>query len=275
MTTHACINPNPLPPATVTPDVLAPHNPPTISTAELQSRTSRLVHELRNPLNGVLGAAALLRASGLHTSRLSTERLLGIIEASSQHMLRLVGEIVDVALGETGQLPYRPAQVDLRALLRESLELLEPLAERKNLHLMFRLDPLTPDTISADPLRLKQVVVNLLGNAIRFTDSGLIELSVSTLSSYGRSMEVGGRSVRVEVRDSGVGMTDTARCELLANLEGESLKPCNASRGGSGIGLQVCQGILRSMNSRLNVASTLGSGTKVWFVIPAQTRHQF
>lgn len=244
------------------------HMAPSLSAAELRHRTARLVHELRNPLHGVLGAASLMRFPEAGGGRPSPDRLLDIIEKSGQHMLTLIGEIIEVALSPDGQPPTNPNQVDLRQLVADSLQVVEPLADRKKLQLSVAVQPTLPETVFVDALRIKQVLVNLLGNAIRFTDTGGVHLTVE--GSAGPIGATGSTRMTLSfhVEDSGVGMSEHDLEVLLMCLAIEDLSPVRAvRRDGSGLGLQACQSLLRGMSSHLNISSVLGRGTRAWFTL--------
>jgi len=244
------------------------HMAPGVSAAELRHRTARLVHELRSPLQGVLGAASLMRFSEAAVGRPSPDRLLDIIEKSGQHMLTLIGEIIEVALSPDGQPPIHPNRVDLRQLVADSLQVVEPLADRKKLQLSVAVQPTLPETVLVDALRIKQVLVNLLGNAIRFTDTGRIQLTVE--ASAGPIVATDSPRLRLNfaVEDSGVGMSEHDLEILLMCLAIEDQSPVRAvRRDGSGLGLQACQSLLRGMGSKLNISSVQSRGTRTWFTL--------
>lgn len=244
------------------------HMAPGLSAAELRHRTARLVHELRNPLHGVLGAASLMRFSEAGVGRPSPDRLLDIIEKSGQHMLTLISEIIEVALSPDGQPPIKPNRVDLRQLVADSLQVVEPLANRKRLLLSMTVQPSLPETVLVDALRIKQVLVNLLGNAIRFTDGGRVQLTVEASVGPIVTTESTRLKLSFAVEDSGMGMSEHDLAILLTCLAIEGQTPVRAvRRDGSGLGLQACQSLLRGMGSHLNISSVLGRGTRAWFTL--------
>lgn len=253
-------------------DAIAARGTLELSETELQRRTAMLVHELRNPLNGIIGAASLIRFSdGSANTGLSSQRLLEIIEKSGKHMLSLVSEIIEVALDREGQLPMRPTRVDLRHMVRESLDIVKPLALAKDIPVSLHVEKSVPQMVMLDPLRIKQVLINLLGNAIRFTDGGGIDVAVD--DSVGSTGTVGPsiQSLRFVVQDTGVGMKESQLLDLLTCLDGplECAPREIVRRGGAGLGLHVSQKILRGMSSRLQISSTPGHGTRAWFSVMA------
>ena len=274
MTTKDCINPccgqrgEPDADAGATPQACAAAEG---QAAELQRRTARLVHELRNPLHGILSAASLMRPSDARIARPDPQRLLDIIETSGQHMLKLLGEIIDVALSQDGELPVRPTPVELRRIVRESLDIVEPLASSKGVALSLDVASTIPQTVVLDSVRIKQVLVSLLANAIRFTDAGLVEMSVQEVPAPTDATDASGPLLRFDVRDNGVGMAENELLGLLTCVVGEvDCAPKEiVRRGGTGLGLSVCQSILKAMNSGLNMTSVPRYGTRAWFTVPA------
>jgi signal transduction histidine kinase len=254
----------------VLPDPASPPGGALISVSEARTRAARLVHDLRNPLLGILGAASLMRRSDA-PGRPGPERLLDIVETSGKHMLRLVSEIIDLALSDEPRLPVQPARVDVRRVLQQSLDIVAPLAARKGLALSLDVAASIPQTVALDALRISQVLVNLAANAVRFTDTGHVKVSVAAASTTAVAAHTSPAILRFEVCDTGVGMPEEDLLQLLTCLRaGHYHAPANTvHRRGSGFGLTTCQGILMTMGSALNIASESGRGTKVWFLIQA------
>lgn len=241
-----------------------------ISVAEARTRAARLVHDLRNPILGILGAASLMRAPNA-PGRPGPERLLDIVETSGKHMLRLVGEIINIALSDAPRVPLQPARVDLRRVLQQSLDIVAPLATRKGLALSLDVASSIPQAVVLDPLRISQVLVNLVANAIRFTDSGHVKVSVAAPSTPAIAAYTSPGTLRFDVCDTGVGIPEEELLQLLTCLRaGNSHVPARTvHRRGSGFGLTACQDILMAMDSELSIASEAGRGTHVWFSVPA------
>jgi signal transduction histidine kinase len=179
-------------------------------------------------------------------------------------MLRLLSEIIDAATSSEAYPSLQSRQVRLRHLIRECLGVVEPLAAQKDLLLSFNVAPDIPDTVSIDHLRVKQVLVNLLANAIRFTDAGRVEISVNSVDSIDPHQLF----LRFDVQDTGVGLTKTELVELLACIScGKQAPRSGVRRGGSGLGLATCQSILQAMDSGLDIESSPRSGTKATFTV--------
>lgn len=217
---------------------------------------ANMSHEIRTPMTGVLGMAELLRGTTLD------QKQRGYAEAisrSGDHMLRLVNDSLDLARMEAGklQLDHRPLQP--RALLREVIELEQPLAQKKNLELNIEVDKESPDWVIGDALRIKQVLFNLVNNAIKFTELGSITLAMA-------KNEEG--SLTFKVSDTGPGMNADMRERLFGRFEqsSESVRRF----GGSGLGLAICHDLVELMGGIIVVESVLGRGTCFTVSLPLE-----
>jgi len=214
-------------------------------------------HELRTPLNGILGYAQLLALS--HPP--GEERLrtgLGVIRTSGEHLLALINDILDLARIEADKVELHPARIAPAILISELCELMGVRADTKGLR--FECDAASglPAAVWVDPKILRQVLLNLLGNAVKFTDSGVVVLSVLPLHADEHEVEL-----RFEVRDTGVGMQADQLQRIFEPFE--QVGDVQRRAGGSGLGLTISRQLVRQMGSEIHVESSPGSGSRFWF----------
>lgn len=223
-----------------------------------QDFTAMMVHELRAPLTAMKGTAdTILR----HPKELAGEKLgvsVRLIYDSSTQMLKLVGDLLDVAKIEAGKFEIIEETADLRPLLQEVLESFRPLAQSKGLTLEAVIDDDLPSTVDFDKMRISQVLNNLLANAFKFTVAGGIKLMA----------QVQGSEVVVSVRDSGEGIPHQDLPDLF-----NKFKQLETSRGGAGtgLGLVISKGIVESHGGRIWVGSELGQGSTFYFSLPLRS----
>jgi signal transduction histidine kinase/CheY-like chemotaxis protein len=228
---------------------------------------AQMSHELRTPLNAIIGYAQLLGRDRAHL----TERLasgLATIRESGQHLLTLINDILDLARVEAGKMVLHPAAVNLGAFLQVLANIMRVKAEEKGLAFSYELAPGLPAAVTIDETRLRQVLLNLLGNAVKFTDSGRVSLRVlpapRTDVPEGQDGQATAR-LRFEVADSGIGMSAQQLGRLFQPFE----QVANAQRreGGTGLGLAISQQLVRLMGGNIDVASEPGKGSTFWFEI--------
>jgi signal transduction histidine kinase len=216
-------------------------------------------HELRTPLNAVLGYAQLLTMEGGLTPRQA--RGLDTIHQSGQHLLSLVNDILDLARIEAGRTDLNPAPVNLPGLLQAVVNLMRVKTDEKQLAFVFDAGAGLPEAVLADDRRLRQVLLNLLGNAIKFTDTGTVALRAAA--------EPGGPGqvlLRIEVEDSGIGM----RADDLARIfePFEQVGDVKRRAGGTGLGLAITRALVKDMGGQLRVSSEFGRGTRFHVELP-------
>jgi len=213
-------------------------------------------HELRTPLNAVLGYAQLLKRNAALSEWQSGA--IDTIQRSGEHLLTLISDILDLAKIEAGKLELSPCVVDLPALISEVESLVQPRIDAKGLSFVRATLADLPRVVLADGRRLRQVLINLLGNAVKFTDRGRIDLQVFILSENGERVDL-----RVEVRDTGIGIAADRQAAIFRPFE----QVCDPQRrtGGTGLGLSISQELLRLMGSNINVESKPGEGSRFWF----------
>ncbi|MDH0865929.1 ATP-binding protein [Mitsuaria sp. GD03876] len=219
-------------------------------------------HELRTPLNAVLGYAQLLSMEGGLSER--QVRGLDTIHQSGQHLLALINDILDLARIEAGRTDLHPVPTHLGPLLASVMELMRVKADEKRLAFVFEATTPLPGTVLVDALRLRQVLLNLLGNAIKFTDAGTVSLRVA--AEPRSPAEV---LLRLDIEDTGVGM----RPDDLARIFEPFQQVGDAKRrgGGSGLGLSITRALVHDMGGQVQVSSQFGTGTRFRVELPLTT----
>ena len=215
-----------------------------------------LGHEVRTPMTGVLGMSELLLTTPLDA------RQRGYVESirrAGEHLMRLVNDALDLARIEAGKLELEPQDFDLRALVAEVAALMGPVAEQRGLAFNVHVDADAPQALRGDPGRVRQILLNLLGNALKFTDRGEVALEVSA--------GVGG-GVGFVVRDTGPGLNDEQKQRLFRRFEQAEGARTAARYGGSGLGLAICQELAMAMGGGISVDSAPGQGTAFRVQLP-------
>jgi signal transduction histidine kinase/ActR/RegA family two-component response regulator len=217
---------------------------------------ARMSHELRTPLNAIMGYAQLLRVDRTLTPRQETG--LDTIYKAGEHLLTLIVDILDLARIEAGKAELYTQPMSLPTCLHEVMNILSIQAQDKGLAMQSDLAPDLPDSLVGDEKRLRQVLINLLGNAIKFTDQGSVVLAVRITLLQERSARV-----RFEVRDTGIGIASHQMERLFGVFEqgGEA----RHREGGTGLGLAISRQLVRLMGADIQVQSTLGLGSTFWF----------
>jgi len=223
-------------------------------------------HELRTPLNAIIGYAQLLRRERLPLNERQAAGLATIHE-SGQHLLTLINDILDLARVEAGKMNLQPAPVHLGAFLRVVVDIMRVKAEEKGLAFNYEPAAGLPDTVTIDETRLRQVLLNLLGNAVKFTDRGSVSLRV-TAAPPDPQDDAATTRLRFDVADSGIGMSAHQIGHLFQPFEQVADAPRRA--GGTGLGLAISQQLVRLMGGTIEVASEPGKGSTFSFALPVR-----
>ncbi|HET9047473.1 MAG TPA: ATP-binding protein [Chiayiivirga sp.] len=214
-------------------------------------------HEIRTPMTGVLGMAELLLESPLDARQRGYAEA---IQRSGGLMLRLVNEALDLARIEAGKLSLASAVFDLHAVLRQAEALMRPLAERKQLELQLRIADTSPQWVRGDGQRVQQIVLNLLGNALKFTEKGAVAVA----------LESDAGDVVISVRDSGPGLSQAQCQQIFKRFEqGEGERGAHG-HGGSGLGLAICRELATIMGGSIDVESDVGHGATFRLRLPLE-----
>ena len=217
---------------------------------------ARMSHELRTPLNAIMGYAQILK---MHPG-LNERQLVGLntIQSSGEHLLMLIVDILDLSKIEAGKTELYPLHVDPHAFLRSIGDIIRIKAEEKSLSFVFEASADLPRAIAVDEKRLRQVLLNLLGNAVKFTDQGMVRLGV-----HRRAGDDAHVVLRFEVQDTGIGIPQD---ELQAIFEPfEQVGDAHRRSGGTGLGLAISRQLVRLMGSDVRVESRPGAGSVFWF----------
>jgi signal transduction histidine kinase/CheY-like chemotaxis protein len=214
-------------------------------------------HEIRTPMSGILGTTELLLATELTPAQ---RRWAEITQHSGTALLALIDDVLDLSRIEAGKLTLRLEAVELHALCHDTVGLMAAVARDKPLALACDVAPAVPTAVRADPVRLRQVLMNLLHNAVKFTDEGRIVLAVDALET-GATDRV---RLRFEVRDTGVGvpLADQDRVfDAFTQIDASSTR----RHGGTGLGLAIVRELVHAMGGRLGLESRPGEGSTFWF----------
>ncbi|WP_335927637.1 transporter substrate-binding domain-containing protein [Pseudomonas sp. R76] len=217
-------------------------------------------HEIRTPMNAVIGMLelALKKADQGVLDRFAIE----VASGAALGLQDLIGDILDIVRIESGKLSLNPERANLRELVESQIRIFEGLARQKNLHLALDLDERADCDVLIDPLRFKQVVSNLMGNAIKFTSEGGIHLKLDVLPSTIEAHV----SIRLQVEDSGIGISIEDQRQLFSPFT-QASNNTQSSRTGSGLGLAISRTLCEMMGGTLRLSSVLGKGTQIEMLV--------
>ena len=216
-------------------------------------------HELRTPLNGVVGTLDLLRSSALPPI---ARGYVTLAWDSSQYLLDLINNILDFSSLEAGKLQLVDSDFDMARLCEQTIELVIPQSGSKGLELAYVIEPGLPNGLRADARRLRQVLLNLVGNAVKFTEHGEVSVRVSAIGAFGATGHV-----RIAVQDTGIGVSDVEKASI---FDAFTQADPSSTRGhdGSGLGLSICKQLCTLMGGTIGVDSAPGIGSTFWFELP-------
>jgi two-component system sensor histidine kinase RpfC len=217
---------------------------------------SHISHEIRTPLNGIIGACSLIDITKLDGKQ---KQYTTIMKTSSELIVELVNNVLDLSKIENGKMSVQNIHFKMNELINKTIGLFETQAKQKNLNLIYDLDENLPDQFEGDFLHIKQILINLIGNAIKFTQTGSIKLRVSKIEET-----TGKVKCRFEVIDTGIGISETALPNIFDSFTqaDDSIK---YKFGGTGLGTAISKELVALMGGKIGVESKEGIGSTFWF----------
>lgn len=222
---------------------------------------SNMSHEIRTPLNGIIGLTELLLGEE-HNRK--TIKMLNSIKFSADHLIQIINEILDFSKIEAGKTEFEKVEFNLKRLLKEMIKNMSFTVEAKGLDLKYELDESLPDFVNGDPVKLNQILTNLLGNAVKFTNDGFIKLTVG-LEKPSEYNDIQG--IYFCVGDTGIGIPEDKLKSIFQSFQ-QSDTSTTRKFGGTGLGLTISKNFVELQGGKMWVESEVGKGSRFQFVYP-------
>ena len=231
--------------------------------AEMATNTKSLFlanmsHEIRTPMNGVIGMVEALKSTELTEDQ---REFLEIIDISSENLLSVINDILDFSKVEAGQIEFENIAFNLHDSIEEVIKMLTFKTNQKGLYLNFNFDKRIPEFLIGDPLRVKQILINLINNAIKFTNEGGITVYCKLIGTRDKTTEI-----KIAVIDTGIGISEEVQGKLFRSFT-QADASTTRTHGGTGLGLAISKSLTQMMQGEIGVNSKLGQGATFWFTI--------